>query len=142
MHLKPWIQLGGIPCAWLTNLACMLQLHPMDSAKYGKIVRSLLDRGLVRQDQFIEPKDAPLVRGRPEECHVLQCQESDAWGVVRSALDECTLHAMLRRHCSRHTRKNICTRSILTAGGQTGSRRGPVDVINSPPPMPTSDLPY
>ena len=37
------------------------QFHPMDSAKYGKIMNILHDRGLLRLDQVIEPKDAPLV---------------------------------------------------------------------------------
>ena len=36
------------------------QLHPMDSAKYGKIVRALSDRGLVRDNQLVAPLEAPL----------------------------------------------------------------------------------
>ena len=36
------------------------QLHPFDSAKYGKIVRALQERGLVQPAQLVAPKEAPL----------------------------------------------------------------------------------
>ena len=37
-----------------------LQIHPLDSAKYGKIVRALHDKGLAKDTQLVAPLEAPL----------------------------------------------------------------------------------